>query len=307
MTRESSSYTRSLLGMEGLGASELTAYLDAAQRYRQAGDWQSSMSNNAVALMFMEPSTRTRFSFEMACHRLGAAPLVMSAEGSSMSKGETLLDSARSLREVGASVLVLRHGEENAPHKLAETLGIPVINAGDGTHEHPTQALLDLLTMRDAHGSMDGRTVAIVGDVAHSRVARSNVLALKTMGAHVVVVGPEELCPEEISAWGVQVERNLDTVVGQVDVMMMLRIQRERIAGCEVPSVDVYRRQYGLTAERAERLGAGCVVLHPAPMNRGVEIDGTVADGSKSRVFDQMRNGVFIRMACLMKAATGRP
>jgi len=305
MTHENTSYSRSLLGMEGVGASELTAYLDAAERYRDAEGWIASLRERAVALVFMEPSTRTRFSFEMACHRLGATPLVMSAQGSSMSKGETLLDSARLLREVGASVLVLRHRTEHAPHQLAEVLGVPVINAGDGTHEHPTQALLDLLTMRDAHGSMEGRSVAIVGDVGHSRVARSNILALKTMGAHVVVVGPEGLCPEGLSSLGVEVERNLDAVVGEVDVMMMLRIQRERIEGSAVPSAEDYRTHYGLTEERGRRLGVGCVVLHPAPMNRGVEIDDAVADGPRSRVFEQMRNGVYIRMACLTKAATG--
>ncbi len=305
MTESDQAYARSLLGIEGMSRAELEAYLDGAAQYRSAAGWEGSLKEHAVALMFMEPSTRTRFSFEMACHRLGATPLAMSAEGTSMSKGETLLDSARLMREVGVSAVVLRHRTERAPHDLARELGVPVINAGDGTHEHPTQALLDLLTMRDALGGLEGRRVAIVGDVQHSRVARSNIFGLKTMGAEVCVVGPSALCPDALESLGVTVRRDLDAVVQEVDVMMMLRIQRERIEGSVVPSTEVYRAQYGLTEERADRMRPHAVVLHPAPMNRGVEIDDAVADGPRSRIFQQMRNGVFVRMACVMRAVTG--
>ena len=295
----------SLLGTEGLSRAAIEEYLDGAVRYRNAPIWETGLAQSPVALMFMEPSTRTRFSFEMACHRLGAVPLAMSTQGTSISKGETLLDSARLMREIGASVVVLRHRTEGAPHEVARELGLPVINAGDGTHEHPTQALLDLLTMRDALGTLEGRRVAIVGDIQHSRVARSNIFALKTMGVEVCVSGPSELCPDSVASWGVTVHRDLDALVGEVDVMMMLRIQRERIEGHALPSVGEYRSRYGLTEARAARMRPHAVVLHPAPMNRGVEIDDVVADGSRSRIFEQMRNGVFVRMACVKKAATG--
>jgi len=258
------------------------------------------LTGRTVGLLFAEPSTRTRFSFEMTAMRLGADCLAFSAAGSSMSKGETLLDTARLLVSVGAEVIVVRHKAVGSARLLSERLGVPVLNAGDGTAEHPTQALLDLFTLQRHLGRLEGRTVAIVGDITHSRVARSGIFGLVALGAKVLIAGPPTLCPPELAELGVEVRHTIDDVLEQSDALMMLRIQRERIGGAKLPPESEYRSLYALTEERAERMREGAIVLHPAPMNRSVEIDDAVADGPRSVIFEQMKNGVWVRMAALL-------
>jgi len=292
-----------LTQLRGMPRERLVGLLDTAAAFRrmvQRGEPVSrGRRGQLVALMFYEPSTRTRFSFEAAAHRLGAHPMAFSAAGSSASKGETLLDSVRTLVAHGAAAVVVRHPSVGAAAFLDASVEVPVINAGSGTGEHPTQGLLDLLTLRDALGDLRGRTVAIVGDVRHSRVARSACHGLVTLGARPVVSGPGTLCGPELAALGAEVRGGIDDCLDDVDALMMLRIQRERLGPSAMASVEEYRRGWALTAERARRLRPDVVVLHPAPMNRGVEIDSEVADGSRSRVFEQMANGVFVRMAAL--------
>jgi len=299
------SLQRSLVGIRELPAQEITRILDRAVELRDLARDRGRLDLLAgctVALLFMEPSTRTRFSFEMAVRSLGADPMVFGAAGSSTTKGESLLDTARTLKSIGAQVFVLRHKRVGAPHLLARRLGRPVINAGDGIDEHPTQALLDALTLRDRLGDLSGRTVAIVGDVRHSRVARSNCFLLTRLGARVLMAGPGTLCPPEMVALGIQVVPSLDAAVRQADAVMMLRIQRERLGRAMLPSDREYARLFGLSAERLAAARPGTLVMHPAPMNRGVEITDDVADGGASVVFDQVANGVAVRMAVIERA-----
>jgi aspartate carbamoyltransferase catalytic subunit len=296
----------SLVGLRDLPAARITALLDRAAALRArvaAGEPRLGLlRGKAVALLFLEASTRTRFSFEMAAHRLGAEVLAFSAASSSTTKGETLADTTRVLASIGADAVVLRHAAVGAPHRLDRVLPIPVVNAGDGINEHPTQALLDLLTLRDHLGDLAGRTVAIVGDLRHSRVARSNCFGLAAMGARVLLAGPGTLAPPELVGLGAERRRTLDDVLPEADAVMMLRIQRERAGPGSLPSDAEYRRFWGLTADRAARMRPGAIVMHPAPMNRGVEIDDEVADGSTSVIFEQMANGVYVRMAALVEA-----
>lgn len=301
---------RSLVGIRELGAGEITSILDRAAALRELARQGGPLSigrGRTVALLFMEPSTRTRFSFEMAVRTLGADAMVFAAAGSSTSKGESLLDTARTLRSIGVDVFVLRHKRVGAPHLLARRLGSPVINAGDGIDEHPTQALLDALTLRDRLGEIAGRTVAIIGDVRHSRVARSNCFLLTRLGARVLMAGPGTLCPPAMKALGVEVVDSLEDAVAQADAVMMLRIQRERLGRAMLPSDREYARFFGLNSERMAKARPGTLVMHPAPMNRGVEITDDVADGGASVVFDQVANGVAVRMACVERAMGGSP
>ena len=296
---------RHLLGLREISSERLLQLLERASDLRTEVEGHQNrrldlLRGKAVSLLFVEPSTRTRFSFEMACRRLGAEPLVFSASNSSTSKGETLIDTARVLERVGADALVLRHKGVGAPTQLAEALGIPVINAGDGINEHPTQGLLDLLTIRDHFPDFNGLTVGIVGDVLHSRVARSATFGLKKLGARVLFAGPGTLCSPQLTSLGAEVRHTIDEVVEEVDVLMMLRIQRERLGASMLASEREYRHFWGLTASRASRMRDHAIVLHPAPMNRGVEIDDDVADGPRSRIFSQMANGVYARMAVLL-------
>jgi len=298
----SDSLARSITGIRGTTRAQLEQLLTDAKRYAEGGDVRSVGDGRVATLLFAEDSTRTRCSFEMACHKLGIRPIVLGKSGSSMSKGETLLDTARLLEVIGSDVLVLRHSENGAADMLANTLRIPVLNAGDGTNEHPTQALLDAYTLQQAWGAFDGRTLAIVGDVLHSRVARSTAMALETLGATVRLCGPPSLCsaaPEGVKA---RCYHDIEEATEGVDAVIMLRIQRERMASSVSPDPDQYRTAYGMTAARAQRLPEHAVILHPAPMNRGVEIDSAVADGPRSRIFDQMKNGVWVRMSCLAHA-----
>jgi aspartate carbamoyltransferase catalytic subunit len=250
-------------------------------------------------MLFFEPSTRTTTSFTLAAQRLSADVVNFSSSGSSTTKGETLIDTVRNIEAMGVDILVIRHAASGAPHLAARHVNASVVNAGDGTHEHPTQGLLDLYTIREKKGKFEGLKVVIVGDIAHSRVARSNIFGLRTLGAEVFVSGPATLVPEHIAELGVTVVKDFDEIVGEADVINMLRIQRERIEGTVVPSTAEYTRFFGLTRERERRMKPDAIVMHPGPINRGVEIAPEVADGKHSVILEQVTNGVAVRMAVL--------
>jgi len=258
-----------------------------------------TLRGRTVVNLFFEDSTRTRTSFEVAAKRLSADVINFAAKGSSVSKGESLKDTALTLEAMGADAVVVRHGASGAPHRLAHWIRGSVINAGDGTHEHPTQALLDAYTMRKRLGHVDGLSVAVVGDVLHSRVARSNVLLLATLGADVTVVAPPTLLPVGMSSWPCQVSYDLDAVLPKADAVMMLRVQNERMNGGFFPTIREYSRRYGLDARRMAALPERSIVMHPGPMNRGVEIAAEVADSVRSTIVEQVANGVSVRMAVL--------
>lgn len=257
-----------------------------------------TLRGRTVVNLFYEDSTRTRISFEAAAKRLSADVINFSAKGSSVEKGESLKDTAWTLQAMGADAVVIRHPASGAPHRLANWVTGSVLNAGDGTHEHPTQALLDAYTIRSRMGRLDGLHVAIVGDVLHSRVARSNVLLLNTLGAKVTLVGPPTLVPTDLNP-SVQVAYDLDAVLPQADVVMMLRVQRERMTDSYFPSAREYSRRYGLDGARLRRMPSHAIVMHPGPMNRGMEITPEVADSPRSTIVEQVTNGVSVRMACL--------
>jgi aspartate carbamoyltransferase catalytic subunit len=258
-----------------------------------------TLRGRTVVNLFYEDSTRTRISFEAAAKRLSADVINFSAKGSSVSKGESLKDTALTLQAMGADAVVIRHGESGAPHRLAQWVDGVVVNAGDGTHEHPTQALLDTFTMRRRLGRIEGLKVAIVGDVLHSRVARSNVLLLHTLGADVTLVAPPTLIPVGVDAWPAAVSYDLDGVLPKSDVVMMLRVQRERMKASYFPTEREYSRRYGLDAKRMAALPEHSIVMHPGPMNRGMEIAPEVADSVRSTIVEQVTNGVSARMAVL--------
>jgi aspartate carbamoyltransferase catalytic subunit len=258
-----------------------------------------TLRGRTVVNLFFEDSTRTRTSFEVAAKRLSADVINFSAKGSSVSKGESLKDTALTLEAMGADAVVYRHSASGAPHRLANWIRGSVVNAGDGTHEHPTQALLDAYTMRRRLGRLEGLSVALVGDVLHSRVARSNVLLLSTLGAEVTVVAPPTLLPVGLGSWPCQVSYDLDAVLPKSDVVMMLRVQHERMQGGYIPTTREYSRRYGLDADRMAALPDDAIVMHPGPMNRGVEIAAEVADSVRSTIVEQVANGVSVRMAVL--------
>jgi aspartate carbamoyltransferase catalytic subunit len=253
---------------------------------------------------FVEPSTRTRTSFELAAFRLSADVVNISATTSSLQKGETLKDTARNLQALYADIIVLRHTSAGAPKFLAERLDSSIINAGDGAHEHPTQALLDVFTIRERLGKIEGLKIAIVGDILFSRVARSNIWALKKLGANITLVGPSTLVPRSFQEMGVEVARRIDDILDSADVINLLRIQHERQRKEYFPSLNEYIRFFGLTKERAARLRSSCLVMHPGPINRGVEIDSDIADGPQSVILDQVTNGLAVRMAVLYLCST---
>ncbi|GAA0499746.1 aspartate carbamoyltransferase [Paractinoplanes deccanensis] len=268
-----------------------------------------TLRGRTVVNLFYEDSTRTRISFEAAAKRLSADVINFSAKGSSVSKGESLKDTALTLQAMGADAVVIRHPASGAPHRLAQWVDGSVVNAGDGTHEHPTQALLDAYTMRSRLGRIDGLKVAIVGDVLHSRVARSNVLLLTTLGAEVTLVGPPTLIPVDIAAAlskTTKVSYDLDSVLPEMDVVMMLRVQTERMQDSYFPSAREYSRRYGLDGPRMRRLPEHAIVMHPGPMNRGMEITPEVADSSRSTIVEQVANGVSARMAVLYLLLGGK-
>jgi aspartate carbamoyltransferase catalytic subunit len=264
------------------------------------------LRGRTVVNLFYEDSTRTRISFEAAAKRLSADVINFSAKGSSVSKGESLKDTALTLQAMGADAVVIRHPASGAPHRLANWVEGSVVNAGDGTHEHPTQALLDAYTMRSRLKRLAGLNVAIVGDVLHSRVARSNVLLLHTLGAKVTLVAPPTLLPVGVGAWPAQTSYDLDAVVPDSDVVMMLRVQRERMNQAYFPSEREYARRYGFDVPRMRRLPEHAIVMHPGPMNRGMEISPEVADSPRSTIVEQVANGVSVRMAVLYLLLGGK-
>jgi aspartate carbamoyltransferase catalytic subunit len=264
-----------------------------------------TLRGRTVVNLFYEDSTRTRISFEAAAKRLSADVINFGAKGSSVSKGESLKDTALTLQAMGADAVVIRHPESGAPHRLSRWVAGSVVNAGDGTHEHPTQALLDAYTMRSRLGRVEGLRVAVVGDVLHSRVARSNVLLLATLGAQVTLVAPPTLLPVGVDAWPSEISYDLDPVLGKADVVMMLRVQRERMNQSFFPSSREYSRRYGLDARRMGLLPEHAIVMHPGPMNRGMEITPEVADSPRSTIVEQVTNGVSVRMAVLYLLLSG--
>ena len=295
--------SKHLLGLEGMSAEDLTRYLDTAESFKEISERPvkkvPALRGITVANLFFEPSTRTRISFELAEKRLSADSVNFQASGSSVSKGETLRDTAENIQAMKVDMIVIRHSASGAPHFLAGLLDASVVNAGDGSHEHPTQGLLDMFTLRERWGGFAGKKVVIVGDVAHSRVARSNIHGLVTMGADVVVCGPPTLIPPDVERFGVRVETNLKTAVEDADAINVLRIQLERQKTGMFPSVDEYARVWGLNREVLARARKDCIVMHPGPMNRGIEIAQDVADGDRSVILDQVTNGVAVRMAVL--------
>jgi aspartate carbamoyltransferase catalytic subunit len=292
-----------LLSVTQLSPEDITRVLDTAESFREVGTRMikkvPALRGRTVVNLFYENSTRTRISFELAAKRLSADVINFSTSGSSVAKGESLKDTALTLQAMGADAIVIRHSSSGSPHALTRWVEASVINAGDGTHEHPTQALLDLYTIREHFPSFEGLRVAVVGDVLHSRVARSNTHALARMGAEVTLVGPPTLIPPEAPAWGAQISHDIDEVLPKLDVCYMLRVQRERQRQQYFPSVREYSRLFGLTRERVEALPEGALIMHPGPMNRGVEIASDVADLPRSLITDQVTNGIAVRMALL--------
>jgi aspartate carbamoyltransferase catalytic subunit len=295
--------TKDLVGIEHLTPDEITLLLDTAESMRAIGQRAikkvPALRGRMVVNLFFEASTRTRFSFETAEKWLSADSLNFSAKGSSVEKGESLLDTAKNLQAMSPDLIVIRHGSPGVPHFLARHLKAGVVNAGDGAHEHPTQALLDALTIRQRLGRLEGLRVTIAGDIAHSRVVRSNIWLLTKMGAKVTVCGPPTLLPNRIEEMGVAVTTDFDAALEEADVVMMLRMQLERQGKSLFPSVREYFRYYGLDAKRLSRAKPEAIVMHPGPMNRGVEIASDIADSGRSVILEQVANGVAVRMAVL--------
>ncbi|MFZ5440624.1 MAG: aspartate carbamoyltransferase catalytic subunit [Myxococcota bacterium] len=290
---------RHLLGLEGLPRAELEGLIFRAHQYREGHVGGRHLSGRVVANVFYEPSTRTRSSFEVAAAGLGAHVLNWTVSGSSASKGETLVDTAKNIAALGVSVIVVRHQSSGAAALVARSVHCAVVNAGDGQHEHPSQGLLDAYTLWRRFGSLEGRRVAIVGDILHSRVARSNLHCLKTLGAQVVFCGPATMLPWGLAELGVEVTTELDRALEGADAVMMLRIQKERQSDALFPSSAEYHARWGLTNERAAALKPEAVVLHPGPVNRGLELSPEVADGQRSLILEQVENGVAVRKAIL--------
>lgn len=294
---------RHLLGIKGLSRLDIEQLLDRADAAvalsRQSEKKKTSLRGRTQINLFFEASTRTQSSFELAGKRLGADVMNMSVGNSSVKKGETLIDTAMTLNAMHPDILIIRHGSAGAAALLAQKVSCSVVNAGDGAHEHPTQALLDALTIRRAKGDISGLTVAICGDVLHSRVARSNIILLNALGARVRVVAPSTLLPSGIEQMSVEVHRTLEDGIKHADVVMMLRLQRERMSGAYVPSVREYFKYHGLDSVKLKLAKSDALVMHPGPMNRGVEIASDVADGSQSVIQEQVEMGVAVRMAVM--------
>lgn len=302
---------KDLIGLEHLDAAQINAILDTAEPFKEISERTIKkvpvLRGKTIVNLFFEPSTRTRISFEFAEKRLSADTVNIASSGSSVQKGEGLVDTARNLEAMRIDMVVIRHSASGAAQFLAERIPSNVVNAGDGRHEHPTQALLDLLTIRDQLGRIDGVRVCIVGDILHSRVARSNIWGLTRLGAEVAVCGPRTLIPPDIEALGVQVFPHIEDAIEWADVLNVLRLQLERMETGYVPSLREYNRVFGVTRERIERAPRDLLILHPGPMNRGVEIDSDVADGPHSVILQQVTNGVAVRMAVLYLLAGGAP
>jgi aspartate carbamoyltransferase catalytic subunit len=302
---------KDLLALEPLTARQIRLILDTAEPFKEISERAikkvPALRGKTIVNLFFEASTRTRISFEFAEKRLSADTVNVASSGSSVQKGETLVDTARNLEAMRIDMVVIRHGASGAAQFLADRIESNVINAGDGTHEHPTQGLLDLLTLRDNLGDLTGRRVCIVGDVLHSRVARSNIWGLQKMGAEVAVCGPRTLLPWAIGEFGVRVFSRIEEAIEWAEALNILRLQLERMTAGYIPSLREYNRVFGVSRERLARAPRDILILHPGPMNRGVEIDSDVADGPHSVILNQVTNGVAVRMAVLYLLAGGRP
>ena len=292
-----------LLDLESLDRSEIEGILETAASFKEVSQRSRkkvpTLQGKVVVNLFFEPSTRTRSSFSLAAKRLSADTIDFTTAGSSVSKGESFIDTARNLQAMGADIMVVRHGTSGTPHVLARELDCCVINAGDGAHEHPTQGLLDVFTIREHRGSLEGLTVGLIGDIAHSRVARSNIWALTKLGARVIACGPATLVPRSLDRLGVEIADHLDEILPQCDVINVLRIQFERQRTGLFPSIHEYSALYGVTEERLKRAKKDILILAPGPINRGVELTPGVADGPHSLVLEQVTNGLAVRMAVL--------
>jgi aspartate carbamoyltransferase catalytic subunit len=302
---------RHLLGLEGLDRAEILALLDAAEGYRdrlRAGGLPfADLAGVTVLLGFFEDSTRTRVSFELAARHLGATVTTLTTAGSAISKGESLYDTVQNVRAMGVDLVVVRHVASGAPYFLARHLDVSVVNAGDGRHEHPTQGLLDLMTLRDAwQGRFEGRRLALIGDIAHSRVARSAIFGLRALGAEVTIAGPRTLLPAGVEALGCTVAATVEEAMEGADAVMALRLQRERMDSGLLPTLGEFSRVWGLDPERVRLLARDAVVLHPGPINRGIEVAPEVADSERSVILDQVGNGVALRCAVLARCAAAR-
>lgn len=300
--------SRHLLGLEGMSAEDIELILDTSVSFKEVLERPIKkvppLQGKTIANLFFESSTRTRISFELAERRLSADVVSFAASGSSVSKGETLKDTARNIEAMKIDMVVIRHASPGAAHFLSKVVAANVINAGDGAHEHPTQGLLDIFTLREKFGSLKGLRVCIVGDILHSRVARSNILGLNTMGATVSVCGPATLIPREIERLGVKVYHNLEDVIPQVDVLNVLRIQMERQESGFFPSLREYHRYFGVTREKVAKAAKPITIMHPGPINRDVELSADLADSEHSVILEQVTNGVAVRMAVLYLLGT---
>jgi aspartate carbamoyltransferase catalytic subunit len=294
---------KDLLGIEDLSREEIDYILDTAEGFREVSARSvkkvPALRGKVIVNLFFEASTRTRISFELAGARLSADVIQFSGSSSSTQKGETLNDTARNIEAMGVDIVVVRHSSSGAPYQLSKVLAASVVNAGDGSHEHPTQALLDIYTIRRALGRIEGIKVAIVGDVSHSRVARSNIWGLQKLGAEVYAVGPPTLVPRGLAKLGVKVSHHLDEILPEMDVFNMLRLQTERQDQGLFPTIREYSRLFGLNRQRMRRAKPNAIVLHPGPINRGVELTPDVADGPQSLILNQVTNGLAVRMAVL--------
>jgi aspartate carbamoyltransferase catalytic subunit len=302
---------KDLLDLESLTPDQIRLVLDTSVPFKEISERAikkvPALRGQTIVNLFFEASTRTRISFEFAEKRLSADTVSIASSGSSVQKGETLVDTARNLEAMRIDMVVIRHGASGAARFLADRIESNVINAGDGTHEHPTQGLLDMLTLRDHFGTLEGLRVCIVGDVLHSRVARSNIWGLRKMGAEVAVCGPKSLLPHAIEEFGVTVFPRVEEAIEWAQALNILRLQLERMTAGYIPSLREYNRVFGISRERLDRAKRDVLILHPGPMNRGVEIDSDVADGPHSVILNQVTNGVAVRMAVLYLLAGGRP
>jgi aspartate carbamoyltransferase catalytic subunit len=296
-------HRKHLLDIESLTAEELTAVLDTAREFKAVGERDikkvPALQGKTVVNFFVEPSTRTRVSFELSAKRLSADIINFSADASSFQKGESLKDTARNLEALNADIIVIRHKAAGAPHFLARFLSAHVVNAGDGAHEHPTQALLDVFTIREKKGTIAGLNVTILGDILYSRVARSNIWALRKLGANVTLCGPSTLVPRVFEEMGCRVTYDLDEALADADVINLLRIQHERQRKTMFPGIGEYARLFGLNRKRLSLTKPEAMIMHPGPMNRGVEIESEVADGERAVILEQVTNGIAVRMAVL--------
>lgn len=294
---------KDLLGITGLSKEEILFILDTAESFRDISRRDvkkvPTLRGKTVITLFYEPSTRTRTSFEIAAKRLSADTINIAASTSSYVKGETLKDTAKTLEAMKPDVTIIRHSMPGAPHMLAKIVESSVVNGGDGAHEHPTQALLDLFTMREKKGTLDGLKIAIIGDIIHSRVARSNIFALRHFDTEIICCGPPTMLPPHLEDLGVKPEHSLEKAIRNADVIMMLRIQKERGGVAYIPSIKEYSTMFGLRKEHVSKAKKDVIVMHPGPMNRGIEIMDDVADGTSSVILDQVENGVAVRMAVL--------